>query len=72
MGRPRRTTSGVVTGFVLRLIRESVPCTQAALAEVLGVGVDTLPGLGVGGTGVRTPVRTSVTVEPRGQARSVP
>lgn len=44
MGRPRRTASGVVTGFVLRLIRESVPCTQVGLAEVLGVDVDTLQG----------------------------
>ncbi|MGV2919357.1 helix-turn-helix domain-containing protein [Streptomyces alfalfae] len=44
MGRPRRTSAGVVTGFVLRLIRESVPTTQAALAEALGVDVDTLQG----------------------------
>ncbi|MEU9403125.1 XRE family transcriptional regulator [Streptomyces sp. NPDC048242] len=44
MGRPRRTSAGAVTGFVLRLVRESIPLTQAALAEVLGVDVDTLQG----------------------------
>ncbi|WP_435060177.1 helix-turn-helix domain-containing protein [Streptomyces sp. bgisy060] len=33
-----------MTGFVLRLVRESIPCTQAGLAEVLGVDVDTLQG----------------------------
>jgi hypothetical protein len=44
MGRPRRTSAGAVTGFVLRLARESIPRTQAGLAEVLGVDVDTLQG----------------------------
>lgn len=44
MGRPRRTSAGAVTGFVLRLVRESVPLTQAALAEALGVELDTLQG----------------------------
>lgn len=44
MGRPRRTSAGAVTGFVLRLARESIPVTQAALAEALGVDVDTLQG----------------------------
>ncbi|MGW5234602.1 helix-turn-helix domain-containing protein [Streptomyces nodosus] len=44
MGRPRRTSAGAVTGFVLRLVRESIPMTQAALAETLGADVDTLQG----------------------------
>ncbi|MEV8103155.1 helix-turn-helix transcriptional regulator [Streptomyces sp. NPDC088135] len=33
-----------MTGFVLRLARESIPCTQVALAEALRVDVDTLQG----------------------------
>ncbi|MFD4791715.1 helix-turn-helix domain-containing protein [Streptomyces sp. NPDC058459] len=33
-----------MSGFVLRLVRESIPCTQAALAEALGVDVETLQG----------------------------
>lgn len=44
MGRPRRTSAGTVTGFVLRLARESIPRTQADLAEALGVELDTLQG----------------------------
>lgn len=44
MGRPRRTTAGAVSGFVLRLVRESIPRTQAALAEALGVDLDTVQG----------------------------
>lgn len=44
MGRPRRATSGAVTGFVLRLARESIPRTQVTMAEALGVDVDTLQG----------------------------
>ena len=44
MGRSRRTSAGVVSGFVLRLARESMPRTQAGLAEALGVDVDTLQG----------------------------
>nr|WP_329868461.1 helix-turn-helix domain-containing protein [Streptomyces sp. SP18CS02] len=44
MGRPRRTSAGAVSGFVLRLVRESIPSTQAALAEALGVDVETLQG----------------------------
>ncbi|MET7674515.1 hypothetical protein [Streptomyces seoulensis] len=42
MGRPKQTSVGVVSGFVLRLIRESISYTQAALAEALGVDVETL------------------------------
>ncbi|GAB2962229.1 hypothetical protein GCM10027075_72480 [Streptomyces heilongjiangensis] len=33
-----------MSGFVLRMVRESIPCTQAALAEALGVDVETLQG----------------------------
>ncbi|WP_427251152.1 hypothetical protein [Bacillus cereus] len=44
MGRPRRTTAGAVTGFVLRLARESIPRTQAALAAALEVDTDTVQG----------------------------
>ncbi|WP_411138069.1 helix-turn-helix domain-containing protein [Streptomyces sp. C10] len=33
-----------MSGFVLRLVRESMPRTQAALAEALGVDVETLQG----------------------------
>lgn len=44
MGRPRRTSAGAVTGFVLRLARESIPRTQAGLAEALRVELDTLQG----------------------------
>lgn len=33
-----------MTGFVLRLARESVPLTQTGLAQALGVDVDTLQG----------------------------
>ncbi|MFF3277156.1 helix-turn-helix domain-containing protein [Streptomyces chrestomyceticus] len=44
MGRPRRTAAGAVTGFVLRLARESIPRTQAALAEALGVDTETVQG----------------------------
>ncbi|MER6103668.1 XRE family transcriptional regulator [Streptomyces sp. NPDC001832] len=44
MARPRRTSAGAITGFVLRLARESIPRTQVAMAEALGVDVDTLQG----------------------------
>lgn len=44
MGRARRTITGTVTGFVLRLARESIPRTEAALAQALGVDLDTVQG----------------------------
>lgn len=40
----RRAATGIVAGFVLRLIRESVPRTQAQLAEGLGVDLATVQG----------------------------
>ncbi|GGP84665.1 helix-turn-helix domain-containing protein [Streptomyces melanogenes] len=42
---PRRLSiSGIVSGYVLRLARESIPYTQTALAEALGVDLATLQG----------------------------
>lgn len=41
---PRRATAGTVTGFVLRLVRESIPRTQATMAEDLGVDLGTVQG----------------------------
>ncbi|MEV0437816.1 XRE family transcriptional regulator [Streptomyces spectabilis] len=40
----RRTASGFIAGFVLRLTRESVPFTQAGFAEALGVDLATVQG----------------------------
>jgi hypothetical protein len=39
-------SEGIITGFVLRLARESAdpPCTREVLAETLGVSVDTVAG----------------------------
>lgn len=39
-----RAVAGTVAGFVLRLARESVPRTQASMAEVLGVDLGTMQG----------------------------
>lgn len=39
-----RAATGAVAGFVLRLARESIPRTQAAMAEALGVDLGTLQG----------------------------
>ncbi|MGW5820418.1 helix-turn-helix domain-containing protein [Streptomyces noursei] len=39
-----RAASGTVVGFVLRLTRESIPLTQTAMAEALGVGLGTVQG----------------------------
>ncbi|MFJ9343805.1 helix-turn-helix domain-containing protein [Streptomyces sp. NPDC101733] len=43
MGRPH-TSAGTVAGFVLRLARESIPRTQSAMAEALGVDLNTWQG----------------------------
>ncbi|MFD3549802.1 helix-turn-helix domain-containing protein [Streptomyces sp. NPDC058655] len=43
MSRPH-TSTGAVTGFVLRLARQSIPRTQAAMAEALGVDLNTWQG----------------------------
>ncbi|MEV8333889.1 XRE family transcriptional regulator [Streptomyces niveus] len=40
----RRTATGLVAGFVLRLTRESIPRTQTGLAEALGVDIGTVQG----------------------------
>ncbi|NGO70013.1 helix-turn-helix domain-containing protein [Streptomyces boncukensis] len=40
----RRTAAGTITGFVLRLARESIPLTQTAAAEALGVDLATVQG----------------------------
>ncbi|WP_370414191.1 XRE family transcriptional regulator [Streptomyces fradiae] len=40
----RRTSTGAVTGFVLRLARESIPQTQLSLAEALEVDLGTMQG----------------------------
>ncbi|MER5558806.1 helix-turn-helix transcriptional regulator [Streptomyces sp. NPDC002506] len=43
--QPRRIdTSGIVSGYVLRLARESIPRTQTGLAEDLQVDLTTLQG----------------------------
>lgn len=39
-----RPTTGTITGFVLRLARESVPLTQAGTAGALGVDLATVQG----------------------------
>ncbi|RSS43220.1 XRE family transcriptional regulator [Streptomyces sp. WAC08241] len=39
-----RSVAGSVAGFVLRLARESVPRTQASMAEALGVDLGTMQG----------------------------
>ncbi|MFG2747475.1 helix-turn-helix domain-containing protein [Streptomyces xanthophaeus] len=39
-----RPTTGTITGFVLRVARESVPLTQAGTAEALGVDLATVQG----------------------------
>ncbi|MEV8628255.1 XRE family transcriptional regulator [Streptomyces sp. NPDC051079] len=39
-----RAATGAVAGFVLRLARETIPRTQASLAEVLGVDLGTVQG----------------------------
>ncbi|GAA3087957.1 hypothetical protein GCM10017562_67820 [Streptomyces roseofulvus] len=43
-GSRSRTDTGVVSGFVLRMLRESVPLPQAVLAERLGVDLGTVQG----------------------------
>lgn len=40
----RRTSSGVITGYVLRLVRESIPLVQGAFAECVGVDLATVQG----------------------------
>lgn len=42
--RRRRTSSGVITGYVLRLARESIPAVQAAFAELVAVDLATVQG----------------------------
>lgn len=39
-----RPITGTITGFVLRMARESVPLSQAAMAEALGVDLATVQG----------------------------
>ncbi|MFJ7127426.1 hypothetical protein [Streptomyces sp. NPDC098101] len=39
-----RSIAGAVAGFVLRVARESIPRTQAAMAEALGVDLGTMQG----------------------------
>ncbi|MFD4243935.1 helix-turn-helix domain-containing protein [Streptomyces sp. NPDC058525] len=39
-----RPVTGTITGFVLRTARESIPRTQAAMAETLGVDLATVQG----------------------------
>ncbi|WP_405643045.1 helix-turn-helix domain-containing protein [Streptomyces uncialis] len=39
-----RTSSGAVTGFVLRIARESIPATQVGFAQLLGVDLATVQG----------------------------
>ncbi|MFK0297117.1 helix-turn-helix domain-containing protein [Streptomyces sp. NPDC090442] len=39
-----RLSAGAVAGFVLRLTRESIPLTQTAMAEALGVDLGTVQG----------------------------
>jgi hypothetical protein len=46
-GRPparRRAVTGTITGFVLRMARESIPRTQPGMAEDLGVDLATVQG----------------------------
>lgn len=40
----KRAVAGTTTGFVLRMARESIPRTQAAMAEALGVDLGTMQG----------------------------
>ncbi|MFJ4338683.1 helix-turn-helix domain-containing protein [Streptomyces sp. NPDC088915] len=44
MGSGGRTGIGVVSGFVLRMLRESIPLPQTALAERLGIDLGTVQG----------------------------
>ena len=37
----RRTSNGTITGYVLRLARESIPAVQSSFAESLGVDLAT-------------------------------
>lgn len=58
-GTSCRPRSGVVSGYVLRLIREQQGCTQEGFAERLGVSADTIAGWESG--------RRSLTAVPVGQ-----
>lgn len=40
----RRSVTGAITGYVLRLAREGIPCTQAGFAEALDVDLATVQG----------------------------
>ncbi|GAB2713845.1 helix-turn-helix domain-containing protein [Kitasatospora kifunensis] len=40
----RRAVTGAISGYVLRLIRESIPHTQAGLAELLGMDLASVQG----------------------------
>jgi transcriptional regulator with XRE-family HTH domain len=40
----RRAGTGAIAGFVLRLARESIPRTQASMAEALGIDLATMQG----------------------------
>lgn len=42
--RRRRASNGVITGYVLRLARESIPAVQTSFAELLGVDLATVQG----------------------------
>ncbi|MFI2736639.1 helix-turn-helix domain-containing protein [Streptomyces sp. NPDC018711] len=43
-GSRSRADNGVISGFVLRMLRESIPLPQTALAEQLGIDLGTLQG----------------------------
>lgn len=49
-GSQSSRTSGVISGFVLKLARQSAGSTQERFAEALGVDVTTVQGVGVRST----------------------
>lgn len=56
-GSQRSRSSGLVSGFVLKLARQSTALTQERFAEALDVDVTTVQGVGVRATPARSDER---------------